>query len=87
MPHALGYWWCWEEVHFIAKLVVYLLEVFVIIWLLFERLDLNLNYVYDIELEYCFYLLVVINWVVVMLIWVFVIENLWCVELWFIVSH
>jgi len=29
--------------------------------LLFERLDLNLNYVYDIELRYCFSLLVVID--------------------------
>ena len=61
MPHVLGYWWCWGEIHFIASLFVYLLEKFVIIWLVFERVDLNLNYVYDIELGYCFSLLVVIE--------------------------
>ena len=61
MPHVLGYWWCWGEIHFIASLFVNLLEKFVIIWLVFERVDLNLNYVYDIELGYCFSLLVVIE--------------------------
>ena len=34
---------------------------FYIIWLVFERVDLNLKYVYDIELGYCFSLLVVIE--------------------------
>ena len=58
------------EIHFIARLVVYLLEKCVIIWFVFETVNLNLNYVYDIELEYCFSLLVVIDWVVVMLLWV-----------------
>ena len=87
MSHALGYWWCWREIHFIASLVVYLLDKFVIIWLVFDMVDLNLNYVYDIELGYCFSLLVVIDWAIVMLLWVFVIENLWCVRLWFMIYY
>ena len=74
--------WCWEEIYFIAtsfNLVPYLHEKFVIIWLVFEWIDWNLYYIYDIELGYYFLLLVVVDWAVVMLIWVFVIENLWCV--------
>ena len=78
MSHALGYRWCRGEIYFIAtsfSLVAYLLEEFVIIWLVFEWIDSNLYYVYDIELGYYFPLLVVIDWAVVMLIRVFVIEN------------
>ena len=45
---------------FIANLVVYLFKEFVIILLLLERVDLNLNYVCDIKVVYCFSLLVVI---------------------------
>ena len=70
MSHALGYWWCWVEIHFIASLVVYLLEKCIIIWFVFETVNLNLNYVYDIALGYYFSLLVVIDWVVVTLLWV-----------------
>ena len=71
----------WGEIYFIATssiLVAYLYEDFVIIWLVFEWIDWSFYYVYDIELGYYFPLLVVIDWAVVMLIWVFVIENLWC---------
>ena len=45
------------EIHFIAtsfSLAAYLHEEYVIIWLVFERIDWNSNYVYDIELGYVF---------------------------------
>ena len=90
MSHALGYWWCWGEIHFIASLVVYLLEEFVIIWLVFDMVDLNLNYVYDIELGYCFSLLVVIDWAMLSLheyLWLKICD-VWDCGLWFIIiSH
>ena len=63
MYYALGYWRCRGEIDFIAtnfSLVVCLYEEFVITLLIFEKVDWNLNYVYDIELGYCFSLLVVI---------------------------
>lgn len=70
-----------REIYFIATsfgLVAYLHKEFVIIWLVFEWIDWSFYYVYDIELEYYFPLLVVIDWAVFMLIWVFVIEIFLC---------
>ena len=61
MSHALGYNDVEGRYISLQQVSAWLHMEFIIIWLVFEWIDWNLYYVYNIELRYYFPLLVVID--------------------------